>query len=78
VKLAARQQRGVGCHPSRLALVEGLAAVSITGHEAVIAAFENCDAEAARQAAGAHVREAGELMIAHFSDAGYWTPPGQE
>jgi DNA-binding GntR family transcriptional regulator len=60
------------------ALVEGWAPVSRSGHEAIIAAFERQDPEAARSAAIKHVEEAGRLVIAHFSDTGYWKLPGQE
>jgi DNA-binding GntR family transcriptional regulator len=52
--------------------------VSRSGHEAIIAAFERQDPEAARSAAIKHVEEAGRLVIAHFSDTGYWRLPGQE
>lgn len=60
------------------ALVEGWPPVSRSGHEAIIAAFERHDPDAARSAAIKHVEEAGRLIVAHFSDTGYWRPPGQE
>jgi DNA-binding GntR family transcriptional regulator len=57
------------------ALLEGWAPASEKGHAALLGAFDRGDAEAAREAAAQHVRDAGELLIAHFSDRGYWTPP---
>jgi DNA-binding GntR family transcriptional regulator len=57
------------------ALLEGWAPASESGHGALLIAFERGDAAAAREAAAQHVRDAGELLVAHFSDRGYWTPP---
>ena len=59
------------------ALVKGWAPVSRTGHAAIVDAFARRDGAAARSAAIKHVEEAGRLVIAHFSDTGYWRPPGQ-
>lgn len=60
------------------ALVEGWAPVSRSGHQAIIGAIESRDAAAARIAAIEHVEEAGQLVIAHFSDSGHWAPPRRE
>jgi DNA-binding GntR family transcriptional regulator len=59
-------------------LIEDWAPVSRSGHEAIIQAFESRDPDAARSAATKHVEEAGRLVIAHFTDTGYWKPPGEE
>jgi len=48
---------------------------SANGHDDIIAAFGDHDPQAARAAAEAHVREAGELLTAYFSTTGYWTRP---
>jgi len=60
------------------ALLEGWATSSETGHLAILEAFRRRDPRAARQAASNHVLEAGELLVTHFSDTGYWTPPRAE
>ena len=57
-------------------LVPEWAGASEPGHEAIVAAFEQREAEAARRAAEAHVREAGEILIGFFTNRGYWTRPG--
>jgi len=48
---------------------------SANGHDDIIRAFEDRNPQAARAAAEAHVREAGELLTAYFSTTGYWTLP---
>lgn len=60
------------------ALVKAWAPVAQTGHRAILAAFEASDPEGARQAAMNHVTEAGKLIIAQFSDTGYWTLPNRK
>lgn len=57
------------------ALVREWGEASEAGHDAIVAAVEAGDAEAARAAAGQHVRAAGELLIEFFADKGYWTRP---
>jgi DNA-binding GntR family transcriptional regulator len=52
--------------------------VSERGHGAILEAFEAGDPEAARTAAAQHVRDAEKLLMEHFSDTGYWTPPDTE
>jgi DNA-binding GntR family transcriptional regulator len=49
--------------------------ISDRGHVAILYAFREGDPEAARAAASQHVRDAKELIMEHFSDTGYWTPP---
>lgn len=56
-------------------LVPEWVAASERGHEEILAAFEKGNPEASREAAQAHVEEAGELLIKHFSATGYWTMP---
>lgn len=56
-------------------LVRDWPEVSNDGHRQILEAFERRDAEAARRAAEAHVRDAGELLISLFSSMGYWTRP---
>jgi DNA-binding GntR family transcriptional regulator len=60
------------------ALVKAWAPVAQTGHRAILAAFEANDPEAARLAALNHVTEAGELIIAQFTDTGYWMLPNRK
>lgn len=60
------------------ALVKAWAPLAQTGHQAILAAFEANDPEAARLAALNHVTEAGKLIIAQFTDTGYWTLPSQK
>jgi DNA-binding GntR family transcriptional regulator len=52
--------------------------VSERGHREMIDAIARGDCEAARAATQRHVHEAGELLMAHFTDMGYWTRPGAE
>ena len=49
--------------------------VAERGHERILQAARSGDPAAARSAAAEHVMEGGELLINHFSDGGYWTPP---
>lgn len=49
--------------------------VSDRGHRSLLGAFEEHDPEAARAAAAQHVNEARDLLMAHFTDMGYWTRP---
>jgi DNA-binding GntR family transcriptional regulator len=60
------------------ALVKAWGPVAQAGHQAILATFEANDPEAARVAAMNHAKDAGELIIAQFTDTGYWTPPTQE
>lgn len=60
------------------ALLEGWVPASETGHLRILKAFRGRDPDAAREAASDHVLKAGELLVAHFSDTGYWTPPRAE
>lgn len=57
------------------ALIPEWGGVSEHGHARIVKAFVNHDPEAARQAAEEHVRQAGKLLIQHFSETGYWTVP---
>jgi DNA-binding GntR family transcriptional regulator len=57
-------------------LVDDWAPISQRGHQAILKALRRGDAEGTRAAAMQHVTEAGELIIAHFSDGGYWSRPG--
>lgn len=57
------------------ALVPEWTGVSNRGHAEIVEAFERHDPEAAGRAAEQHVREAGELLIAHFSSQGFWIRP---
>ena len=59
-------------------VVKAWAPVAQTGHRAILAAFEANDPESARLAAVTHVTEAGDLMIAQFTDAGYWMLPNRK
>lgn len=56
-------------------IVPNWAAVSEVGHDEILSAFVKKDEDAARQASMDHVREAGDLMIEHFSSNGYWAMP---
>lgn len=60
------------------ALVPDWPQASERRHLAIVEAFEAGDPEAARTAARSHVQAAGELLMAYFSDSGYWTRPGAD
>jgi DNA-binding GntR family transcriptional regulator len=49
--------------------------LSQRGHRDILRALQQQDADQARDAAERHVQDAGRLLIAHFTDMGYWTPP---
>ena len=49
--------------------------LSERGHRQISKAIVRHDAEQARRAAERHVQDAGRLLIAHFADSGYWSPP---
>jgi DNA-binding GntR family transcriptional regulator len=57
------------------ALIPEWARVSERGHARIVKAFEEGDPNAAATAASEHVYQAGELLIKHFSETGYWTAP---
>jgi DNA-binding GntR family transcriptional regulator len=50
-------------------------ALSRVGHVRIAAAMREGDVEEVRVEATAHVRDAGRLLIGHFSDSGYWKDP---
>ncbi len=49
--------------------------LSERGHRQIIGAVARRDASGARRAAAQHVEDAGRLLIAHFTDTGYWSAP---
>jgi DNA-binding GntR family transcriptional regulator len=49
--------------------------VSEPGHRRIVESIEAHDPDMARDAAEAHVHEAGELVISHFSASGFWLTP---
>lgn len=57
------------------ALVPDWTAASDEGHERIISSLEQRDPAAARDAAEAHVRDAGDILIRYFTASGYWTRP---
>lgn len=54
-------------------LLPSWGATSVDGHEQIVAALEQGDADAAAAAAHAHVRQAGETVSQFFTSTGYWT-----
>lgn len=50
---------------------------SARGHSELIETFVRHDAEAARKVAEAHIRDAGERLVAYFSARGYWLDPSE-
>ena len=56
-------------------LVPGWGPLGERGHDEILRAFEAGDADAAGEAAAAHVREAGELLATFFTSRGYWQRP---
>ncbi len=57
------------------ALVPTWKEMSEVGHRAVVEAIASGDQDRARRAAEEHVRQAGNLLIEHFNDQGYWAEP---
>ena len=57
------------------ALLPTWAKVNKRGHEQILQAVKNRDPKAGRAAGTAHALEAGQLIIAHFSESGYWKLP---
>lgn len=57
------------------ALVPDWHDTSTNGHRDILDAVESGDEERARQAAEAHVRDAGSLLAELFTDKGYWKEP---
>lgn len=57
------------------ALLPEWRASSERGHKQLTRALAKGDADAARKASERHVLEAGRLLIAHFTDTGYWSTP---
>ena len=57
------------------ALIGEWAEVSERDHARIVQTFIDRDPAAARQEAADHVQQAGELLIQHFSETGYWTVP---
>ena len=51
--------------------------LSSRGHRDMARAIARHDPERARTTAERHVRDAGRLLIAHFDDTGFWSPPGR-
>lgn len=49
--------------------------ISERGHKDIVTAISARDEEFARRAASEHVRDAGQLLISHFADTGFWAPP---
>ena len=49
--------------------------VSERGHREIGRAVARRDADNARRAAERHVEDAGRLLIAHFTETGYWSAP---
>jgi DNA-binding GntR family transcriptional regulator len=50
-------------------------AISDRGHRQLVRAIARQDPERARTAAERHVREAGQLLIEHFTESGHWSVP---
>jgi DNA-binding GntR family transcriptional regulator len=49
--------------------------ISGTGHQEILMAFLASDPDAASKAAASHVRAAGEVLLNHFPNSGYWAEP---
>jgi DNA-binding GntR family transcriptional regulator len=57
------------------ALLPAWSTASLRSHQEIIDAIAARDGDAARAAAERHVHEAGELLIEHFDDLGFWNLP---
>ncbi|MCW3066684.1 MAG: GntR family transcriptional regulator [Solirubrobacterales bacterium] len=57
-------------------LVPGWGPLGQRGHDEILRAFDAGDADAAGEAASAHVRDAGDLLAQFFTTRGYWARPG--